>query len=588
MNDVNTPTIDNSGVEKEEDQIGNATKAGPFQHPHPEDFGEDEMEDDKENGSEEQKKTLAFINLEMHRLLKARVQDMMVAIETENSPNIRPIFAYKMGPKVLKMEFADPASRELAVDKKISIFNQKCVVERPKDRARSRSFYIYIYNLPTTEKHEDVAAFLKARLNVVADGATFRWLDHKGTKIHSGGRSVLVEVPSKTEIPGYLWYQNPKTMKRPKKISIWHPQMPVYCKKCLQKGHLSANCSSTQQIVRNSAPKSWAEIAAYPTGFSTNVEPSLSNNLMTNAVTTSTNLSHDLTDTPDDAPMDTLGLPTARKINLSKPPFSTKNQFSLLADKPSSPISSRRSSVSNSSTAGPNDTDDDHLKPKNSKRMLKNDTKQAEKLVPFFGMGDTFSNHFTCVFKVKDQVYSSTEQFLFSEKMKSVSDITRYNRIMANNTARICRSIGHEVEWPGGVDTWRIFAKDCLYVANKAKYEQNDLLRKQLLSTYPATLVECNPRDIFWGIGIDKRNRDVYDRSKWRGENAMGVLLTNLRDEFYILSNSSNEFSPEIGQATKKLRRALSADYASSRSNRQTSSISNAQGGYSDQQVQIV
>ncbi|KAG6330016.1 hypothetical protein ID866_9072, partial [Astraeus odoratus] len=66
-------------------------------------------------------------------------------------------------------------------------------------------------------------------------------------------------------------------------------------------------------------------------------------------------------------------------------------------------------------------------------------------------------------------------------------------------------------------------------IALKLKFTQHPNLRKLLLSTRDAELVEDSPRDWFWGIGADGT-----------GSNELGKALMRLRDElrrYLILCN---------------------------------------------------
>jgi len=56
-------------------------------------------------------------------------------------------------------------------------------------------------------------------------------------------------------------------------------------------------------------------------------------------------------------------------------------------------------------------------------------------------------------------------------------------------------------------------------------------LKEKLLATDDKILVEVNPRDNIWGIGMDEDNPDIYDETKWRGLNLLGKVLMEVRDE---------------------------------------------------------
>ena len=43
-------------------------------------------------------------------------------------------------------------------------------------------------------------------------------------------------------------------------------------------------------------------------------------------------------------------------------------------------------------------------------------------------------------------------------------------------------------------------------------------------------LEEASPRDRIWGIGMGSKHIDVYDQSKWRGTNLLGIELMKVRN----------------------------------------------------------
>ena len=56
-------------------------------------------------------------------------------------------------------------------------------------------------------------------------------------------------------------------------------------------------------------------------------------------------------------------------------------------------------------------------------------------------------------------------------------------------------------------------------------------LKKFLLKTGESKLVEASPTDKRWGAGISLRNSDIFNQSKWQGENWLGDILQKVREE---------------------------------------------------------
>ena len=66
--------------------------------------------------------------------------------------------------------------------------------------------------------------------------------------------------------------------------------------------------------------------------------------------------------------------------------------------------------------------------------------------------------------------------------------------------------------------------------AIRAKFEQNEHLRTELVNTGKKTLVNCNPYEIFWSCGLKITNDDAKNQTKWKGLNNLGTLLCSVRE----------------------------------------------------------
>jgi ribA/ribD-fused uncharacterized protein len=64
---------------------------------------------------------------------------------------------------------------------------------------------------------------------------------------------------------------------------------------------------------------------------------------------------------------------------------------------------------------------------------------------------------------------------------------------------------------------------------NYLKFTQNDGLKRKLLETGDAELVEASPRDRVWGIGFGPEDARRAAREEW-GENLLGKALVSVRE----------------------------------------------------------
>jgi ribA/ribD-fused uncharacterized protein len=78
-----------------------------------------------------------------------------------------------------------------------------------------------------------------------------------------------------------------------------------------------------------------------------------------------------------------------------------------------------------------------------------------------------------------------------------------------------------------------------------AKFQQNDILRKELFRTGDSVLVEASPSDHTWGVGLKIDNPDVANQSKWRGKNWLGSVLMSVRET--LVKEFRDEYQAEVG-----------------------------------------
>ena len=140
------------------------------------------------------------------------------------------------------------------------------------------------------------------------------------------------------------------------------------------------------------------------------------------------------------------------------------------------------------------------------------------------------SNWYPCIFVVDDFEYLFVEQYMMAQKAKLFHDSKRYTAILRSSDPEECKKLGRLVQ---GYDpaVWTAARYEVVKTAIKAKFGQNMGLRKALLETEDAFLAEANPKDSIWGIGLDAetaRQTNYYD---WPGENFLGKILMEVRDE---------------------------------------------------------
>lgn len=149
-----------------------------------------------------------------------------------------------------------------------------------------------------------------------------------------------------------------------------------------------------------------------------------------------------------------------------------------------------------------------------------------------------FSNWYKSPFTVNGIRFNTAEQYIMYQKCIIFGDKEAAADMLAANSPREQKAIGrrargyiHKV-WEG---IRQMVAVKGLY----AKFSQNEDLKKILLATGNAYIVETTENDRIWacGLSLDDNNRFYADR--WHGQNILGFALMEVRDilkrEHYIL-----------------------------------------------------
>lgn len=139
------------------------------------------------------------------------------------------------------------------------------------------------------------------------------------------------------------------------------------------------------------------------------------------------------------------------------------------------------------------------------------------------------SQWFPCSFVVNNQYYCCTEQYMMAEKARIFGDEEVLSRILSERNQMTIKKLGKQVR---GYDdeVWKGVRYNVVVNGNLAKFLQNPPLGKFLIDTGDRVIVEANPKDSVWGIGLDEANSDAYNPRKWRGTNLLGFALMEVRD----------------------------------------------------------
>ena len=102
--------------------------------------------------------------------------------------------------------------------------------------------------------------------------------------------------------------------------------------------------------------------------------------------------------------------------------------------------------------------------------------------------------------------------------------------MLKTSNPRKQKQLGREIQG-FNQSTWDEEKKSIVYKGNYLKFTQNAELLENLLATQGTLLVEASPTDTIWGVGMELDTPELYIPSKWKGENLLGFILTQLRED---------------------------------------------------------
>ena len=155
----------------------------------------------------------------------------------------------------------------------------------------------------------------------------------------------------------------------------------------------------------------------------------------------------------------------------------------------------------------------------------------SEKTI-FFGIHLIFSNMHTARFSVENVTYNCVEQMLQSQKAAYFNDDISHAKIMRESNPYKMKKLGSRI---CGFDLvkWRKVAKQVVYMAVKAKFGQNPMLKGVLINSGSATIAESSPDD-YWGTGIHLHAKNAMDKRFWANQGGvMSKIYHKIRAELH-------------------------------------------------------
>ena len=141
-----------------------------------------------------------------------------------------------------------------------------------------------------------------------------------------------------------------------------------------------------------------------------------------------------------------------------------------------------------------------------------------------------FSQWWMAEFYYPEETYCCMEQFMMAMKAEVFGDEEIKKQIMNASSQKQIKELGRKVR-NFDEKVWNEVKYAIVLNGNYFKFTQNEELRKFLLETEDAILVEASPFDAVWGIHMSQNDKDASNPLKWQGSNLLGFALMEVRDE---------------------------------------------------------
>lgn len=142
-----------------------------------------------------------------------------------------------------------------------------------------------------------------------------------------------------------------------------------------------------------------------------------------------------------------------------------------------------------------------------------------------------FSNWYKAPFKNGRWEFNSVEQYMMWHKAILFRAYELSDKIMESDDPAEIKKLGRSKIKGFDSVLWDKVSYQIVKRGVRAKLEQNPDLLEELLSTEDLVLAECSKNDKKWGIGIDINDEERFDTGKWTGQNLLGRILMEVRDE---------------------------------------------------------
>lgn len=147
------------------------------------------------------------------------------------------------------------------------------------------------------------------------------------------------------------------------------------------------------------------------------------------------------------------------------------------------------------------------------------------------GVLECFSNWYHAPFVIDGETFSSIETYMMIKKVELFGEYELADMIRKTDDPAMAKKIGRSPMKHFDDEVWKKEGYAIVKKGVRAKFEQYPMFAEILKKTEGMIIAECNEEDSNWGIGISLDDERRYDRNCWNGENKLGNILMEIREE---------------------------------------------------------
>ena len=116
-----------------------------------------------------------------------------------------------------------------------------------------------------------------------------------------------------------------------------------------------------------------------------------------------------------------------------------------------------------------------------------------------------------------------------NRKCLTFGDTVTAEKLLSSDSPKEQKALGREAA--GYIDSvWAGIRQTVAIRGLYAKFSQDAELKRLLLGTGDAVLVECTSNDRIWACGLDRDDDDRLSADRWKGQNILGFALMEVRN----------------------------------------------------------